>query len=118
MWAIIAPPCAGCLLMEGPVNPTTLAATANVPTNEQVMRAVCALLDDLRSDPAGCHERLITFVADRPGHDRRYAVDVRKIECELGWRPRESFDSGLERTVRWYLGNAAWVRSVQSRLVR
>ncbi len=83
-------------------------------TNLQIVRAVCALLDELRPDPMGSRERLITFVADRPGHDRRYAIDARKLERELGWRPHESFESGLERTVRWYLENETWVRNVQS----
>ncbi len=83
-------------------------------TNLEIVRAVCALLDELRPDPAGARERLITFVADRPGHDRRYAIDARKLERELGWTPRESFESGLARTVRWYLDNEAWVRDVQS----
>lgn len=83
-------------------------------TNLQIVRLVCALLDELRPDPAGPRERLVTFVADRPGHDRRYAIDARKLERELGWKPRESFESGLARTVRWYLENESWVRDVQS----
>ncbi|NLD71036.1 MAG: dTDP-glucose 4,6-dehydratase, partial [Limnobacter sp.] len=83
-------------------------------TNLQIVQAVCRLLDELRPDPAGPHERLISFVADRPGHDRRYAIDARKIERELGWRPSESFESGLARTVRWYLDNRPWVENVQS----
>lgn len=83
-------------------------------TNLQVVRTVCALLDKLRPDPAGPRERLITFVEDRLGHDRRYAIDARKIEGDLGWRPRETFESGLARTVRWYLDSEEWVRDVQS----
>jgi len=83
-------------------------------TNRDVVAAVCALLDRLRPDAAGSYERLIRFVADRPGHDRRYAVDTSKLERHLGWRPRESFQSGLERTVRWYLDNRRWVEQVQS----
>jgi dTDP-glucose 4,6-dehydratase len=86
----------------------------NERTNRQIVDAVCALLDELRPDPAGPHARLITFVADRPGHDRRYAIDARKVERELGWRPAESFDSGIRKTVRWYLDHADWVRRVQS----
>ncbi|MBN8507798.1 MAG: dTDP-glucose 4,6-dehydratase [Burkholderiales bacterium] len=86
----------------------------NEQTNRQIVEAVCALLDELRPDPAGPHRRLITFVADRPGHDRRYAIDARKIERELGWRPQESFETGLRKTVRWYLANQDWVRHVQS----
>jgi len=83
-------------------------------TNRDIVGAVCALLDRLSPDAGGPHARLIRFVADRPGHDRRYAVDTRKLERELGWHPRESFESGLERTVRWYLDNRRWVQEVQS----
>jgi dTDP-glucose 4,6-dehydratase len=75
---------------------------------------VCALLDELRPDPAGPYSRLITFVADRPGHDRRYAIDARKIERELGWRPAETFETGIRKTVQWVLANAEWVAQVQS----
>jgi len=60
------------------------------------------------------HEKLISFVRDRPGHDRRYAIDSTKLEKELGWKPRQSFESGLRKTVRWYLDNQAWVRRVTS----
>ncbi len=84
-------------------------------TNIDVVRSVCALLDELHpGSPAAPHDNLITFVKDRPGHDRRYAIDARKIERELGWRPRETFESGLRRTVRWYLDNSQWVAHVQS----
>jgi dTDP-glucose 4,6-dehydratase len=86
----------------------------NEQTNRQIVEAVCTLLDELRPDPAGPHRRLITFVSDRPGHDRRYAIDARKVERELGWRPRESFESGIRKTVQWYLANPDWVRHVQS----
>jgi dTDP-glucose 4,6-dehydratase len=75
---------------------------------------VCALLDELAPDAAGSYSRLITFVKDRPGHDRRYAIDARKIERELGWRPAETFDSGIRKTVQWYLANREWVAGVQS----
>jgi dTDP-glucose 4,6-dehydratase len=86
----------------------------NERTNRQIVDAICALLDELRPDPAGPYRRWIRFVADRPGHDRRYAIDARKIEADLGWRPAESFDSGLRKTVQWYLDHADWVRHVQS----
>jgi dTDP-glucose 4,6-dehydratase len=64
--------------------------------------------------PVRPHASLITYVTDRPGHDRRYAIDAGKIERELGWRPRETFETGISRTVDWYLDNAAWVESVTS----
>ena len=69
---------------------------------------------ELRPDAAGPRARLITHVKDRPGHDRRYAIDARKIERELGWRPAETFASGIGKTVRWYLEHADWVAEVQS----
>jgi dTDP-glucose 4,6-dehydratase len=68
----------------------------------------------LRPDPAGKYERLITYVKDRPGHDRRYAIDARKIERELGWRPAETFQTGIRKTVQWYLDHPEWVARVQS----
>ena len=86
----------------------------NEKTNREIVHTVCALLDELRPDPAGPYTRLITHVTDRPGHDRRYAIDARKIERELGWRPAETFDTGIRKTVRWYLDHADWVADVQS----
>ncbi|MBK9362926.1 MAG: dTDP-glucose 4,6-dehydratase [Rubrivivax sp.] len=86
----------------------------NEKTNREIVHTVCALLDELRPDPAGPHARLITHVKDRPGHDRRYAIDARKIERELGWRPAETFDTGIRKTVQWYLDHADWVAGVQS----
>jgi dTDP-glucose 4,6-dehydratase len=71
--------------------------------NIDLVRTLCALLDDARTRTGGSYAELITFVKDRPGHDRRYAIDSRKIQRELGWKPAESFASGLEKTVRWYL---------------
>jgi dTDP-glucose 4,6-dehydratase len=68
----------------------------------------------LRPDAAGPYARLVTHVADRPGHDRRYAIDARKIERELGWRPAETFASGIDKTVRWYLDNGEWIDGVRS----
>jgi dTDP-glucose 4,6-dehydratase len=82
--------------------------------NVDVVRAICAAMDELAPDPAGPRERLVTYVADRPGHDLRYAVDATRIERELGWRPRRSFEEGLRETVRWYLENRAWWERVRS----
>ncbi len=86
----------------------------NEKPNRDIVHTVCTLLDELRPDPAGPYSRLITHVKDRPGHDRRYAIDARKIERELGWRPDETFDTGIRKTVQWYLDNARWVQAVQS----
>ena len=86
----------------------------NEKPNLEIVHTVCALLDEMRPDPAGSYNRLITYVTDRPGHDRRYAIDARKVERELGWKPTETFDTGIRKTVRWYLDNADWVARVQS----
>lgn len=86
----------------------------NEKANIDIVKTVCALLDELRPDPAGPYARLITYVTDRPGHDRRYAIDARKIERELGWRPAETFETGIRKTVQWYLGHPDWVQHVQS----
>jgi len=82
--------------------------------NRDIVHTVCALLDELRPSAAGPYTRLITHVTDRPGHDRRYAIDARKIERELGWRPAETFETGIRKTVQWYLDNPGWVANVQS----
>jgi len=86
----------------------------NEKPNIEIVRTICALLDELRPDAAGAHARLISHVADRPGHDRRYAIDASKIERELGWRPAETFETGIRKTVTWYLDHAEWVAHVQS----
>ncbi|MFN3297588.1 dTDP-glucose 4,6-dehydratase [Caldimonas sp.] len=102
------------VLARGRVGETYNVGGWNEMTNLEIVRTVCALLDELRPDPAGPHSRLITFVKDRPGHDRRYAIDARKIERELGWRPAETFATGIRKTVQWYLDHPEWVAQVQS----
>jgi dTDP-glucose 4,6-dehydratase len=82
--------------------------------NIDVVRAICALMDELAPKRGLKHESLIEFVTDRPGHDFRYAIDSGRIERELGWRPRETFESGLQKTVEWYLANQTWCERVQS----
>jgi dTDP-glucose 4,6-dehydratase len=86
----------------------------NEQRNIDVVHALCALLDELAPDPAGPHARLITYVADRPGHDARYAIDASKAARELGWTPRETFASGLRKTVAWYLAHGEWCERVLS----
>ncbi|MNN66046.1 dTDP-glucose 4,6-dehydratase [compost metagenome] len=78
------------------------------------MHTLCDLLDELRPKATGSYRDQITFVKDRPGHDRRYAIDARKLERELGWKPAETFESGMRKTVQWYLDNQAWVQDVMS----
>ena len=86
------------------------------PTNLEIITLVCAILDELRpASPHRPHAALITFVADRPGHDRRYAIDGSKISRELGWQPRHSLASGLRKTVEWYLANPEWVAEISAR---
>ena len=81
--------------------------------NLDVVETLCALLDELcPNDPVVPHRGLIRFVQDRPGHDRRYAIDARKIERELGWHPQENFTSGLRKTVQWYLDHEDWVSNI------
>ncbi|NDZ14498.1 dTDP-glucose 4,6-dehydratase [Variovorax sp. WS11] len=87
----------------------------NEKPNIEIVHTVCALLDELRPRLDGrSYKEQISFVTDRPGHDRRYAIDARKLERELGWKPAETFDTGIRKTVEWYLDNAAWVHNVQS----
>jgi dTDP-glucose 4,6-dehydratase len=86
----------------------------NEKPNIEIVHTVCALLDELRPSAEGSYKRLIKHVKDRPGHDRRYAIDARKIERELGWRPAETFETGIRKTVQWYLNNPEWVQRVQS----
>ena len=101
------------VLQRGQVGETYNIGGWNEKTNLEVVHQVCAILDELR--PQGSpHASLITYVQDRPGHDRRYAIDASKIARELGWKPQETFESGLRKTVEWYLNNTAWVDAVIS----
>ncbi len=87
----------------------------NEKPNIEIVQSVCALLDELRPKADGSsYQTQITYVKDRPGHDRRYAIDARKLEQELGWKPAETFGSGIRKTVQWYLANPQWVANVQS----
>jgi len=102
------------VLAQGRLGETYNIGGWNEKTNLEIVHTVCDLLDELRPDAAGSYRRLITYVKDRPGHDRRYAIDARKIERELGWRPAETFETGIRKTVKWYLEHADWVANVQS----
>jgi dTDP-glucose 4,6-dehydratase len=115
-WLYVKDHCAAIreVLARGRVGETYNIGGWNEKPNLEIVHAVCGLLDELKAHADGPYTRLITHVTDRPGHDRRYAIDASKIERELGWRPAETFESGLRKTVRWYLDNGAWVERVQN----
>jgi len=102
------------ILRDGKTGETYNVGGRSEMANLQVVEMLCDLLDELRPSPMGSYRRLISFVQDRAGHDRRYAINCGKIERELGWTPKENFAGGLRKTVEWYLANSAWVESVTS----
>jgi dTDP-glucose 4,6-dehydratase len=115
-WLYVKDHCAAIrtVLARGEPGETYNIGGWNEKPNLDIVRTICSLLDDMRPDPVGPYARLITYVTDRPGHDRRYAIDAHKIERELGWKPAETFETGIRKTVRWYLDHAEWVERVQS----
>ena len=103
----------------GKVGETYCIGGQSERTNLDVVKAICALLDELApSQDVAKHEALIEFVTDRPGHDLRYAIDPTRISTELGWQPRESFETGLRKTVAWYLSNRSWWQRIRSGVYR
>lgn len=116
-WLYVGDHCSGIrrVLEAGTPGQTYNIGGWNEMANIDVVRIVCGILDELQPRADGKrYEEQITFVKDRPGHDRRYAIDASKIERELGWKPAETFDTGIRKTVQWYLENQAWVADVQS----
>lgn len=116
-WLYVEDHCAGIrrVLESGRVGETYNIGGCNEQKNLDVVHRVCALLDELSPRADGKHYReQITFVTDRPGHDRRYAIDASRMEAELGWRPAETFATGLRKTVQWYLANPEWISHVKS----
>jgi dTDP-glucose 4,6-dehydratase len=116
-WLYVKDHCSAirCVLQAGRAGEVYNVGGWNEKPNIEIVNTICALLDELRPKAGGASYRSqIAYVTDRPGHDRRYAIDAGKIERELGWKPAETFDTGIRKTVQWYLANQAWVSNVQS----
>jgi dTDP-glucose 4,6-dehydratase len=103
------------VIERGRIGETYNIGGRNERSNLEVVHTICDLLDRLEPCARGSRRRLISFVADRPGHDRRYGIDASKLENELGWRAVESFDAGLAKTVQWYLENRSWWQAIIDR---
>jgi dTDP-glucose 4,6-dehydratase len=115
-WLYVGDHCAGIrtVLERGQLGETYNIGGNNEKANIEIVHTVCRLLDERLPDPQGPRTRLITHVADRPGHDRRYAINARKIAHDLGWKPLETFETGIRKTIDWYLSHQDWVSSVQT----
>ena len=116
-WLYVSDHCAAirCVLEKGALGETYNVGGWNEKANLDVVKTICAILDELRPRANGAsYAEQIRFVTDRPGHDRRYAIDASKLERELGWKPSETFDTGIRKTIEWYLGHPEWVAGVQS----
>lgn len=119
-WLYVTDHCSAirAVLTHGRLGETYNIGGWNEKANLEIVNTICQLLDEIRPDPVGSYARLITFVKDRPGHDRRYAIDARKVEREIGWRPKETFETGIKKTVEWFLTNHDWVNRVSSGVYR
>jgi dTDP-glucose 4,6-dehydratase len=115
-WLYVSDHCSGIrmVLERGIPGQTYNIGGLNEKRNIEIVQEICTLLDEFRPSAKGPYERLITFVKDRPGHDRRYAINPSKIMTELGWAPQETFQTGIRKTVRWYLEHQAWIENITS----
>jgi dTDP-glucose 4,6-dehydratase len=114
-WLFVADHCEAIrlVLARGITGETYNIGGTNEKRNIEIITTICSILDELRPhDPVVPHSKLITFTKDRPGHDRRYAIDASKIGRQLGWKPRETFETGIRKTVDWYLASQEWVEGV------
>jgi dTDP-glucose 4,6-dehydratase len=103
------------VLEKGALNRSYNIGGENERSNLELVKTLCAILDEMRPKASGSYADQITYVADRPGHDARYAIDPTRIRNELGWRPSVTVEEGLEKTVQWYLDNEDWWRALQNR---
>lgn len=115
-WLYVGDHCSAirCVLEKGKIGETYNIGGHNERNNITIVRTICAILDERRPHPDGSYANLITYVKDRPGHDRRYAIDSTKLQTQLGWKPKECFETGIRKTVQWYLDHQDWVKNVQS----
>ena len=116
-WLFVSDHCEAvrAVLARGRAGETYNIGGNNQKSNLEIVHSICSILDELRpQDPVLPHSKLIAFVPDRPGHDRRYAMDARKIAAELGWHAHETLESGIRKTVEWYLSNQEWIKGVSS----
>lgn len=115
-WLYVGDHCSAirCVLEKGKTGETYNVGGHNERNNITIVKTICAILDEIRPHPDGSYADLITFVKDRPGHDRRYAIDSTKLQTQLGWKPKECFETGIRKTVQWYLAHQDWVKNVQS----
>lgn len=115
-WLYVGDHCAAirCVLEKGKPGETYNVGGHNERNNITIVKTICQLLDELMPHPDGSYADLITFVKDRPGHDRRYAIDSTKLQTQLGWKAKENFETGIRKTVQWYLSNQEWIDTVKS----
>ena len=115
-WLYVGDHCSAirCVLESGKIGETYNVGGHNERNNITIVKTICAILDEMRPHPDGSYASLITYVKDRPGHDRRYAIDSTKLQTQLGWKPKECFETGIRKTVQWYLDHQDWVKNVQS----